>query len=200
MSYTMLSVPIGTILDFAGSAVPDGYKECDGSALSRTNYSKLFAVIGTTWGSGDGSTTFNIPNLKGRCTIGVGTGDAGGATAHNLGTRGGDERYQSHSHGNDIAIKTPALSHSITQPAFTVRVNGSNQRVLGISASTGGTGYAIGAFSTGYTVDAVRTTNVGVSQHAAANCTKTGGVSSAGSGSGGNMMPFGTVKKIIKVQ
>ena len=55
--------PIGTIFAFAGNDIPSGYLPCNGSAISRTTYADLFAVIGTTYGSGDGSTTFNLPNL-----------------------------------------------------------------------------------------------------------------------------------------
>ena len=55
--------PIGTIYAFAGNNIPSGYLPCNGSAISRTTYADLFAVIGTTYGSGDGSTTFNLPNL-----------------------------------------------------------------------------------------------------------------------------------------
>lgn len=58
-------VPVGTILAFAGQTPPDGYLECNGQAVSRTTYAALFAAIGTTWGSGDGSTTFNLPELRG---------------------------------------------------------------------------------------------------------------------------------------
>ena len=56
-------VPVSTILWIAGSAIPDGYLLCNGSAISRTTYAALFAAIGTAFGSGDGSTTFNLPNL-----------------------------------------------------------------------------------------------------------------------------------------
>lgn len=55
--------PTGSVLAFAGSTSPDGWLLCDGSAVSRTDYAALFAVIGTTYGTGDGSTTFNVPNL-----------------------------------------------------------------------------------------------------------------------------------------
>ena len=55
--------PIGTIIAFAGNTAPYGYLLCDGSAVSRTQYSKLFNVISTTYGAGDGRTTFNLPNL-----------------------------------------------------------------------------------------------------------------------------------------
>lgn len=55
--------PAGVIQAFAGSTTPDGWLLCDGSAVSRTDYADLFSVIGTTYGDGDGSTTFNVPNL-----------------------------------------------------------------------------------------------------------------------------------------
>ena len=56
-------VPVGVVQAFAGSTTPTGWLLCDGSAVSRTTYADLFAVIGTTYGTGDGSTTFNLPNL-----------------------------------------------------------------------------------------------------------------------------------------
>lgn len=55
--------PIGTIFAFAGNTIPSGYLPCNGSAISRETYADLFAVIGTTYGTGDGSTTFTLPNL-----------------------------------------------------------------------------------------------------------------------------------------
>lgn len=55
--------PTGSIIAFAGNTLPDGYLLCDGSKVSRTTYKKLFNVIGTTYGAGDGSTTFTLPNL-----------------------------------------------------------------------------------------------------------------------------------------
>lgn len=58
---------------YAGAAAPSGWLLCDGSAVSRTTYSTLFAVVGTTYGVGDGSTTFNIPDLQGRFPMGKGT-------------------------------------------------------------------------------------------------------------------------------
>lgn len=58
-------LPVGTIIKFAGSSVPEHYLECDGSAISRTTYEDLFAVIGEDYGSGDGTTTFNIPSCTG---------------------------------------------------------------------------------------------------------------------------------------
>ena len=59
-------VPAGAIMDFAMSVVPAGWLECNGVNVSRTTYAALFAAIGTTWGSGDGSTTFTLPDARGR--------------------------------------------------------------------------------------------------------------------------------------
>lgn len=58
-------IPIGTVIWFSANTPPSGYLECDGSAISRTVYADLFSTIGTTFGSGDGSTTFNLPDLRG---------------------------------------------------------------------------------------------------------------------------------------
>jgi microcystin-dependent protein len=66
-------MPSGTVLDFAGATAPVGFLLCDGAAVSRSTYSDLFAAIGTIWGVGDGTTTFNLPNFNGRATIGSGT-------------------------------------------------------------------------------------------------------------------------------
>ena len=60
-----ISSPAGSVMSFASSTPPSGWVECDGSALSRTTYVALFTAIGTTYGTGDGSTTFNLPDLRG---------------------------------------------------------------------------------------------------------------------------------------
>ena len=65
--------PTGVMTMFAGSSAPVGWVMCDGSAISRSTYSALFTVIGTTWGAGDGSTTFNVPDMRCRSPIGAGT-------------------------------------------------------------------------------------------------------------------------------
>jgi microcystin-dependent protein len=67
-SLSCASVPTGSVTAFAGSTVPLGYLVSDGSAVNRTTYAALFAAIGTTYGSGDGSTTFNLPDLRGHFT------------------------------------------------------------------------------------------------------------------------------------
>lgn len=67
--------PIGTILSYGGTTAPNGFLLCNGAAVSRTTYSDLFAVIGTSYGAGDGSTTFNVPNLQGKVAVGYSSGE-----------------------------------------------------------------------------------------------------------------------------
>jgi microcystin-dependent protein len=89
---TACTLPIGVIYAFAASAIPDGWLECDGAAISRTTYAELFAAIGTQYGSGDGTTTFNLPNGKGRSIVGYHStetefdaiGETGGEKTHIL--------------------------------------------------------------------------------------------------------------------
>ena len=92
-------MPTGSVIPYAGKSAPDGWLLCDGAAVSRTTYADLFAVIGTTFGSGDGSTTFNLPDLRGRVAVGVDS-DA------NLGAAIGEKEHclsvaelPTHSHG-----------------------------------------------------------------------------------------------------
>jgi microcystin-dependent protein len=87
--------PPGVVFPFAGSASPDGWLLCDGSAVSRTTYAALFATIGSAWGYGDNSTTFNLPDMRGRFPRGRDAGiardpDRASRTAANTGGNTGD--------------------------------------------------------------------------------------------------------------
>lgn len=88
-------IPTGTINAFAGNNTPQGWLICDGSEISRITYATLFNIIGTTYGNGDGTTTFNIPNLKGKVIVGVDSQDTDFDT---LGETGGSKYMQGHKH------------------------------------------------------------------------------------------------------
>jgi microcystin-dependent protein len=109
----LVTIPAGVISQWGGSAasVPTGWKLCDGTAYSRTvTYNTLFDAIGTTYGSGDGSTTFNVPNLKGRIPVGLDStqtefdtlGETGGVKEVTLTTA----QIPDHSHGGQIVFGT----------------------------------------------------------------------------------------------
>lgn len=82
--------PIGAITSYAGSTAPTNWLICDGRAISRVTYSDLFNAIGTTYGAGDGSTTFNLPNLKGRVITGL---DSSQTEFDTLGETGGEKKH-----------------------------------------------------------------------------------------------------------
>lgn len=116
------STPSGAITMFAGSTAPTGYLLCDGTAVSRSTYSALFTITSTTYGVGDGSTTFNLPDLRTRVPVGKnasGTfatlGATGGAETHTLLTA----EIPSHTHTTNIAhghastLAAPAHTHNI---------------------------------------------------------------------------------------
>jgi microcystin-dependent protein len=98
------ATPSGSILMFAGSTAPDNWLLCDGTAVSRATYNKLFQAIGTTWGAGNGTTTFNLPDMRGAAPAGVGTTPAFYTQAETieLGTKYNDQS-QGHRHGLSIA-------------------------------------------------------------------------------------------------
>ena len=104
-------LPTGMMLPFGGTSAPPGFLPCDGRAVSRTAYSALFAEIGTANGAGDGSTTFNLPDCRGRGVIGASSG-VNGVTAARGATGGSASetltlaQIPSHSHtvgGNVVA-------------------------------------------------------------------------------------------------
>lgn len=100
-TFVNVSAPSGTVVALAGEAVPYGWLECHGAAVSRQTYATLFAVIGTHYGAGDGRTTFNLPDLRGEFIRGWDAGrgrDAGRV----LGSWQADE-FRSHTHG--IGVK-----------------------------------------------------------------------------------------------
>lgn len=94
----------GVVKMYASTSAPSGYLLCDGSAVSRTTYSDLFATIGTTYGAGNGSTTFNIPDMRGKIPAGYKAADS------DFGVLGGIGGNTTHSHiGGSLVV--PAITH-----------------------------------------------------------------------------------------
>jgi microcystin-dependent protein len=134
-AYGQLAVwmPAGIIAPYAGTTEPSGWLFCYGQAISRTTYATLFAAISTTYGSGDGSTTFNLPDLRGRVVAGQDdmggssanrlTGASGGVDGDVLGGTGGAETHTLttaelavHSHAN--SLNDTGHTHTIS-PTYT---------------------------------------------------------------------------------
>lgn len=136
-AYAGALLPTGSIVAYGGSSAPSGYLLCYGQAVSRTTYAALFAVLGTAYGTGDGSTTFNVPDLRGR--TGLGADNMGGSSANrvtateadNLGQGSGAETHTL------TASEMPAHTHTIPDRSPTTS-DGTNvlQRGLGASSTT----------------------------------------------------------------
>ena len=134
------AVPTGSMVPFAGSAAPSLFLLCQGQEVSRSTYSDLFAVIGTTYGAGNGSTTFNLPNPTGR----VVAGKASSGTFGTLGSSGGAEtvtltsaQIPAHSHPNTLS--DPGHNHSQNAHNHTHR-----QWIFNGGGSYGGNHYGFG--------------------------------------------------------
>lgn len=175
------SVPIGAIQSYAGASAPSGWLICDGSAVSRTTYSELFEAIGTRYGSGDGSTTFNVPDLRGKVMIGV-------SGSHALASSGGEETHKL------VLSETPSHTHNVTA-SFTMRGTDYNDSAM----LWGNTGTTVAKTTgTGNKADTVHQVN-GAQQ--LWQLTLNRDTTSKGSdGSHNNMQPYLTVNAIIKAK
>lgn len=129
-------VPAGTVIAFAGATPPTGWLLCNGSAISRTTYSALFAAIGSAHGSGDGSTTFHLPDYRGRFLRGVDgaagndpdkltrtAANTGGNTANAVGSVQSDV-FQAHAH----LTSTSSSYGNIGYANQVARTNGGTQQ------------------------------------------------------------------------
>lgn len=119
-------VPPGALMPFARATAPTGWLKCNGQAVSRTTYANLFAAIGTTFGTGNGSTTFNVPDLRGEFLRGLDDG-RGIDTGRAIGTSQSDQNKQ-HNHG----ITDPGHAHSINDPGH------AHSQITCVDAGSGG--------------------------------------------------------------
>jgi microcystin-dependent protein len=156
--WTNLGNPSGTIVAFAGSSAPAGYLMADGSAVSRTTYATLFAVISTTYGTGNGSTTFNLPDLRGRVAVGLNTSEVTrtdvNALGNNEGVAVGSRTPYHESTVVQPTISQPGVTISASASGGSIPYGGSGGSNTGITDTTPAPGYRSQAFNVEPTITA----------------------------------------------
>lgn len=195
----LLPFAAGVILPFAGAGAPTGWLLCYGQAVSRTTYAALFSALGTAWGAGDGSTTFNLPDLRGRVLAGKDdmggtsanrlTNQTGGLDGDTLGATGGSETHtltegQLASHTHSFSATTSSGGAHVHEINFTGHT----------SHNTDGGGNIASGSNSAESITAFDTQSSGAHTH-----TVSGTSGSAGSGSAhNNVQPTAVVNFIIK--
>jgi len=152
----VLVPPAGSMMMFASLSIPTGWLLCDGSVISRATYSRLFDVISTTFGVGDGSTTFSLPDM--RSSVPIGVGQKPSLSAYTLGQVGGVESVtlnetQIPSHTHTASLTDPGHSHtdSASQGSGYAAADGGNGNRAngGGTTSTSTTGITVSISNTG---------------------------------------------------
>lgn len=166
-----ISITSGSMVMWPTATAPSGYLLCNGQAVSRSTYATLFAVTSTVYGVGDGSTTFNVPDLRDRFPIGAGTTYSAGGTGGSA-----DAIVVSHTH-------TATSTSTVTDPGHAHSVGLGSGNASGGSAGygSGGSSFSTGGAGTGISV-ATSTTNA----------------STGSSGTGANLPPYLGIHFIIK--
>lgn len=186
--------PSGTVQAFLGNVAPTGWQFCDGSAISRTTYSALYAVIGVQYGAGDGSTTFNVPDYRGRTLIGAGTGP--GLTGRTLAAEGGEETHQL----TIGEVPTHAFSGTTnTAGAHTHTLNDTgHSHTVAYGDNNSGSGEP--GHGSGTATENTGTSNTGITVNGVADHQHTfSGVTDGGNGGHNNMQPFVVCNFIVKL-
>jgi microcystin-dependent protein len=195
-------VPTGAVIDFTGTAAPTGFLLAQGQAVSRATYGALYTALGgasSPWGQGDGSTTFNLPDLRSRVSVGAGQGT--GLSNRNLADTGGEETHVL------LVAELAAHTHTASQGTHNHTQNAHNHGDPGhihgggggpAVAATGlasGSNWNVGTYNTasaGTGIQAATATNIAASAGAIT-------IGSQGSGTAHNtMQPFVVLNKIIK--
>jgi len=183
-------IPTATIQLFAGNTIPAGWLACDGSAVSRTTYASLFTAIGSAYGAGNGSSTFNVPDLRGRVPMGAGTGTGGGSsgsgapsggsalTTRSVGAWGGEETHLL----TGAESGTSAHNHTITDSGHRHQYNDAMNGAGAGNVNGAGNQGTIGQLSWN------ATTGITINNATAANA----------SNSHNNIQPFTVFNFIIK--
>lgn len=189
------SSPVGTVTMFAGSSAPTGWLLCNGAAVSRTTYATLFDAIGTTYGSGDGSTTFNLPNLQGRVPLGA-------SSSYALGSTGGATTAATSDH-TLTADEIPAHTHGSKSLSGSFNVRNSGAAANANMVDTPAGIVSIAANSSTYTKGwAESTANANTPRKVTVNASheheSVGGGASHNHGSVSTMQPYISMNYIIK--
>jgi len=203
VAYSTSVIPTGTMLDFAGTSAPSGYLLCYGQAVSRTTYANLFSTVGTAFGVGDGSTTFNLPDCRGRVKVGL--DNLGGTSADRI-TSANADSLNNTGFGSETDAGTsptsgattltesqiPAHTHFIANTDSPGGAGGglADDEQLSVTGATGDSSYALSGTSTAATVGLTSESGGGGSH------THTGGALSMTTGS--NAQPSIAVGSIIK--
>ncbi len=175
-------IPTATIVPWSSASVPTGFLECDGAAVSRSTYSALFAIVGTTYGSGDGSSTFNVPNLADNVAVGKSNNKSlastGGANTVNIGF----------TPAGNVGGSTANASISTSQLAS------HSHGISAVQPTTGGSSPANRSQGPG---NSFNTNNTGSGSGHSHNMSATFS-GTAGSGNGSVLQPYLTLIYIIK--
>lgn len=131
--------PVGAVIMYAGASAPPGFLVCDGSAVSRTTYAALFTAISTTYGAGNGSTTFNLPNTQGVFIRGAGSQTISGNTYS--GTQGTTQIDQLRAHNHEIyganSAGTQTTPGNSVAAGFAAQTTGAGQQYWGVANASG---------------------------------------------------------------
>ncbi len=172
-------VASGTLVAYAGVNPPTGWLLCDGSAVSRTTYASLFSAIGTSWGAGDGGSTFNLPDFRRRVPVGSG-GTGSSVLANTVGSTGGEE-----THSLTIG-EIPAHNHGINDPGHAHAYSGGANAV--VLLYSGGSYGALNGVQNGVIRTGVDSNTTGITIQ-----------NNGGGGAHNIMQPSAVVNFIIKI-
>lgn len=155
-------MPTGAMLEYGGATAPTGWLLCNGAAVSRTTYAALYAVLGDTYGAGDGSTTFNVPDRRDRVGVGAGStyarGATGGATTSTTSADGAHNHTGSTDGHALTTAQMPSHTHGVSDPGHSHVVSPNVLQFGGGFGVQSGTGT-----STDGTTAVANTTSTGIS-------------------------------------